>query len=67
MIEQGNLAPNTGHECKGGRVRFGGPIAGMKERRNGRASDFVCDVKAFCLIYLNDRVARQLFVFVELE
>ena len=61
------MPPIPDTNAKGGRVRFGGPIAGMKERRNGRASDFVCDVKAFCLIYLNDRVARQLFVFVELE
>jgi hypothetical protein len=40
----------------------------MKESRNSGASDFVflAYVKAFRLIYLNERVARPLFVFVEL-
>jgi hypothetical protein len=41
----------------------------MKESRNSGASDFVflAYVKAFRLIYLNERVARPLFVFVELN
>jgi len=32
-----------------------------------RASSFLAYVKAFRLIYLNERVARPLFVFVELN
>ena len=62
------LPPKADSGTQSRNVRFV-PKADMKESRNGGTSEFVSWRRSrhFRLIYLNERVARPLFVFVELN
>src|SRR5262249_24451825 len=51
MTATGQIRQHACHFCRS-----------MKESRNDRASEFVVTSRRFRLIYLNERVARALFV-----